>query len=228
VLNVAVVIPALDEEASLPLVLAAIPHPPVDDVIVVDNGSRDRTADVAADAGARVVHEPKRGYGAACLRGIGALDAATDVVVFLDADYSDHPDELPALLVPIAAGTHDFVIGSRLAGALEKGAMPVQARWGNRLAVFLMRLLWGARYTDLGPFRAIRTDALERLGMRDRDFGWTIEMQIKAHRCGLRVTERPVSYRPRIGASKISGTVSGTLRAGAKILWTIARQRVLG
>ncbi len=227
-MNVAVVIPALDEEASLPLVLAAIPRPPVDAVIVVDNGSRDRTAEVAAAGGARVVREDRRGYGAACLRGIGALDETHDVIVFLDADYSDHPEELPDLLAPIAAGTHDLVIGSRLAGGIEKGAMPLQARWGNRLAVLLMRIFWGARYTDLGPFRAIRTDALQRLGMRDQDFGWTIEMQIKAHRCGLRMTEKPVSYRRRVGASKISGTVSGTIRAGAKILWTIARQRICG
>lgn len=225
--DIAVVIPALNEEASIALVLRDIPRDLVRDVIVVDNGSHDSTADVSRNAGARVVHEPERGYGAACLRGLAELRGRAQgppaIVVFLDADYSDHPDELPALVRPILEGNADMVLGSRLAGVREPGAMPPQSVWGNRLACFLMRILFRARYTDLGPFRAIRWDALERLGMIDRNFGWTVEMQIKAARAGLRFLEVPVSYRRRVGASKISGTVSGTVRAGYKILYLIAK-----
>ena len=220
-----VVIPALDEEQSIGLVLGDLPGDRVDEVIVVDNGSGDRTAEVASEAGARVVEERERGYGSACLRGIAALPEDAGLVVFIDADYSDHPDELPLLVEPIVAGEADLVIGSRLAGDLEPGAMPLPARFGNRLAVLLMRLFWGIEHTDLGPFRAIRRDALERIGMRDRNFGWTIEMQIKAHQRGLRVVERPVSYRRRVGASKISGTVTGVIRAGTKIIYTIFKER---
>ena len=225
--TVAVVIPALNEELSLALVLRDIPRPPVGQVVVVDNGSTDRTAAAAAAGGARVVREPCRGYGAACLRGLAELaeqpSGPPDVVVFLDADYSDHPDELALLLDPIRSGDADMVIGSRLAGRRERGAMPPQSVWGNRLACFLMKLLFRANYTDLGPFRAIRWDALQRLGMCDRNYGWTVEMQIKAVRAGLRVREVPVSYRRRLGVSKISGTVRGTIKAGYKILYLIAR-----
>jgi glycosyltransferase involved in cell wall biosynthesis len=222
-----VLIPALDEEKSLPLVLADIPRPLVRDIVVVDNGSRDRTAEVAHQHGARVVAEPRRGYGAACLRGLADLasrpEGPPDIVVFLDGDYSDHPEELPALVQPILDGRSEFVLGSRLLGRRERGAMLMQSVWGNRLACFLMRLLFGGRYTDLGPFRAIRWDALERLGMRDGNFGWTVEMQIKAARLGLRVREVPAAYRRRVGVSKISGTVRGTILAGSKILYLIAR-----
>lgn len=225
--RIAVVIPALNEEKSIALVLRDIPQELTRDIVVVDNGSADRTAEMAAGCGAQVVHEPERGYGAACLRGLAELAARPqgppDIVVFLDADYSDHPEEMPALVRPITAGQADMVLGSRLAGSREPGAMPPQSVWGNRLACFLMRLLFRARYTDLGPFRAIRWDALERLGMVDRNFGWTVEMQIKAARGGLRFREVPVSYRRRVGASKISGTIRGTILAGSKILYLIAK-----
>jgi glycosyltransferase involved in cell wall biosynthesis len=224
---ISVLIPALNEEKSLPLVLGDIPRDVVTDILVVDNGSGDRTAEVARAGGARVVAEPERGYGSACLRGLAELarrpEGPPDIVVFLDADYSDHPDELPALVAPILDGTADMVLGSRLAGNRERGAMPPQSVWGNRLACFLMRVLFRAPYTDLGPFRAIRWPALESLGMCDRNFGWTVEMQIKAARRGLRTCEVPVSYRRRIGVSKISGTISGTIRAGSKILYLIAK-----
>jgi hypothetical protein len=225
---VTVVIPALNEEQSLPLVLADLPS--VGQVIVVDNGSSDATAEVAARAGATVVFEPQRGYGAACLCGLAAIGAGIQrgqappqAVVFLDGDYSDHPELLPQLVEPILQDQADLILGSRLAGRREPGAMPPQSVFGNRLACFLMRRLFGAAYTDLGPFRAIRYQSLCELGMADRNYGWTIEMQIKAVRAGLRIGEVPVPYRRRVGRSKISGTIVGSVRAGGKILWTIAR-----
>lgn len=219
------VIPALDEEEALPHVLAAIPQQLVDEVIVVDNGCRDGTAAVARAAGARVVREDRRGYGAACLAGIAALDrpAEGDVVVFLDADASDDPRELLALLAPILGRQAELVIGSRVLGEREPGALPAHARAGNTLAVWLIRLLTGQRFTDLGPFRAIRYGTLQRLGMRDRDYGWTVEMQLRAAGQAVATLEVPVHYRRRIGRSKISGTLLGSLRAGMKILWTVAR-----
>lgn len=222
-----VVIPAFNEEASLPLVLRDLralgPDAPRR-IVVADNNSRDRTAAVAREGGADVVPAPRQGYGSACLAGLEALRTVPpEIVVFLDADHSDHPEELPSLVAPIGADEADLVIGSRTLGEREPGALLPQARFGNLLACFLVRLLYGHRYTDLGPFRAVRWQSLERLGMRDPDFGWTVEMQVKALRRGLRVTEVPVSYRRRVGTSKITGTVSGTLRAGHKILWTIGR-----
>ncbi|NOZ23733.1 MAG: glycosyltransferase family 2 protein [Planctomycetes bacterium] len=226
--HTSVIIPALNEEQAIGRVIADIPADLAEDVIVVDNGSTDATADAARGAGARVVHEPERGYGAACLRGIACLAPRTDVVVFLDGDYSDHPDEMVLLLDPIRAGAADMVIGSRALGRRQKGAMPFQARFGNRLACILMRLLFHANHTDLGPFRAITRTALEAVQMRDRGYGWTIEMQIKAARLGLRVREVPVSYRVRIGRSKISGTVRGAVGAGVKILYTILKYAVMG
>lgn len=226
--SVCVIIPALNEERSLPLVLGDLPM--VGRVIVVDNGSIDATANVATRCGATVVSEPQRGYGAACLRGLAAIremvqlgEPAPDIVVFLDADYSDHPDLLPRLVEPIAAGEVDFVLGSRLRGEREPGAMPPQSVYGNKLACFLMRILFGVRYTDLGPFRAIDYAKLCELEMADENFGWTIEMQIKAAQAGLRYREIPVPYRNRVGTSKISGTVSGTIKAGSKILYTVAK-----
>lgn len=222
-MNVSVVIPVFNERASLPLVVWDIPQALVREIVVVDNGSTDDTALVAQDLPVRLVREPRRGYGSACLAGIAALAASPpDVVVFLDGDYSDHPEELPRLTGAIAAGA-DLVIGSRMLGNREPGALLPQARFGNALACFLVSVLFGHRYTDLGPFRAIRWDALRDLGMEDRNFGWTVEMQIKALKKRLVVAEVPVSYRRRVGVSKITGTVGGTVKAGGKILWTIAR-----
>lgn len=220
-----VVIPALNEEASLPLVLAALPRPPVRRIVVADNGSSDGTARVAREGAAVVVDAPRRGYGSACLAGLDFLrgNGPPDVVAFVDADFSDHPDELPRLLAPILEGNADLVIGSRVSGNRERGALLPQARAGNLVACWLIRFLYGHRYTDLGPFRAVRWEALERMGMTDPNFGWTAEMQVKALRHGLRVAEVPVSYRRRVGVSKITGTISGTVRAGYKILWTVLR-----
>ena len=220
-LTIAVVIPALNEERAIGRVLAEIPGW-VDRVIVADNGSTDRTADIARAAGARIVAEPEPGYGAACLAGLTEIGEA-DVVVFLDGDYSDHPEEMVALVDPIAAGTAEMVIGSRVLGVREAGALTPQQRFGNWLATTLIRLIWGARFTDLGPFRAIRASALGRLAMSDRTYGWTVEMQIKAAIAGLRTIEVPVRYRRRIGVSKISGTIKGTIKAGWKILSIIGR-----
>lgn len=224
-MRVDVVIPAFNEERVVGDVVSSIPRPPVERVVVADNNSRDRTAAVAAAAGAIVVPAPRQGYGSACLAGLAWLreNQPPDVVAFLDADGSDFADELALLLQPIADGRADLVIGSRTLGRREPGALLPQARAGNLVACVLIRLLYGHRYTDLGPFRAVRWQALERLAMRDPDFGWTAEMQVKALRHGLRVAEVPVSYRRRVGVSKITGTLWGTLRAGHKILWTVAR-----
>jgi len=219
------IIPALNEADAIGQVIAAIPAACVTRVVVVDNGSTDATAEVAASAGATVVCEPERGYGAACLAGIAAARDA-DIVVFLDGDFSDDPSEMPALLVPIHDGNADLVIGSRVLGERERGSLtPVQV-FGNGLATRLIRMVWGARFTDLGPFRAIRRDALDALEMSDRDFGWTVEMQVKAAEQGLNAIEVPVSYRRRIGQSKISGTIRGSILAGTKILSIIAQRAV--
>ncbi len=222
--KVAVIIPARNEQDAILRVLADIPPATADDVIVVDNDSADATAQRAAEWGARVVHEPRRGYGQACLAGIAALHPETEIVVFLDGDYSDYPGEMVDLLEPLLAGEADFVVGSRVLGRREPGAMLPQARFGNALATVLIRWLYGVSYTDLGPFRAIRRETLERIGMCDRDFGWTVEMQVKAARLGVVAVEVPVSYRRRLaGASKVTGTLAGTVRAGWKILGTIFR-----
>ncbi|RMH20031.1 MAG: glycosyltransferase family 2 protein [Acidobacteria bacterium] len=222
-----VVIPAYNEAGPLTRVLGDLPQPPVRRVVVADNNSTDVTADIARRLGAVVVPAPRQGYGSACLEGLDYLRRhdPPQIVVFLDADYSDDPRELPRLVAPIVEGRADLVIGSRVERA-EPGALLPQARFGNFVACCLMRLLYGHRFTDLGPFRAIRWTALERLGMRDPDFGWTAEMQVKALRHGLSVAEVPVSYRRRIGgASKITGTLRGTLLAGYKILSTVLRYR---
>ncbi|MCS7033854.1 MAG: glycosyltransferase family 2 protein [Phycisphaerae bacterium] len=226
--RIAVIIPAWNEEGSIGRVIDDLPRDLLHEVIVADNNSTDYTADVARKFGATVTHAPQRGYGSACLAGIDYLRALSppqqpDIVVFLDADYSDYPDELPLVVEPILSGRADFVIGSRTRKPQPPGALLPQARFGNLLACFLMRALWGIRYTDLGPFRAIRWKSLLSLGMSDTNFGWTVEMQIKAARAGLRIEEVSVSYRPRLGHSKITGTLKGTILAGSKILWTIFR-----
>jgi glycosyltransferase involved in cell wall biosynthesis len=222
-----VLIPALNEEESLPLVLAAIPRHVVRSVYVIDNGSTDATARVAVQGGAQLLSESQRGYGAACLRGVHevtALEKPPDVVVFLDADFSDDPSELPWLLEPIRAGSADLVIGSRALGQAEPGSLALQQRVGNRVAVSMIQFIYGQRYTDLGPFRAVRLPALVALGMVDAGYGWTVEMQVKAARAGLRIAEVPVSYRRRVGGrSKISKTIKGTVGASYKILFTILR-----
>jgi len=220
--KVLVIIPAFNEAAAIGKVIGDLPDHLISQVVVVNNASTDRTARNAEAAGATVLFEAKQGYGHACLCGLAYAAAHPhETIVFLDGDYSDHPDELPSLLEPIITGRSDFVVGSRIAGSSEPGAMLLQARVGNRLACLLMRWFWGARYTDLGPFRAIRYADLVRLNIQDCTLGWTVEMQIKAHLAGLRIAEVPVSYRRRIGVSKITGTISGTVRASAKILWML-------
>jgi glycosyltransferase involved in cell wall biosynthesis len=225
--KVDVVMPALDEEAALPGVLSELRGSPVRRVIVADNGSRDRTMEVARAAGAIVVEEAHRGYGAACLRALAECRRdPPDIVVFMDADGSDDPSELPRLIAPLERDEADLVLGSRLlpGGRLEPGALSAQARAGNLVATTMIRVLYGVRFTDLGPYRAARFSALESLDMRDRDWGWTAEMQVKAVRRGLRVVEVPASWRRRrAGRSKISGTLKGVAGAGYKILTTIVR-----
>lgn len=224
-LTVDVVIPALNEERGIGLVLRDLPEEVYRRVVVVDNGSDDATAEVAARAGATVVRQPERGYGAACLRGLEELrDNPPDVAAFVDADHSDHPDELGRLLAPMVVDEVDLVIGSRTRGESEPGALLPQAAIGNRLACLLLRWMYGYRFSDLGPFRAIRWEALQRLEMADRDFGWTVEMQAKAARFGLSAVEVPVSYRRRVGTSKITGTVRGTAAASYKILYVLFRE----
>ena len=219
-----VIIPAFNEENSVGNVVRDIPAEFVDEVVVVNNNSNDQTAVEAARAGAIVLDEPVQGYGRACLRGITYAQSRQqkpDIVVFLDADYSDYPGEMTALVAPILSNKADMVIGSRALGNRERGSMTPQQVFGNWLAITLLRWLYGVQYTDLGPFRAIRFDSLLALNMQDKTYGWTVEMQLKAAKQGLRITEIPVSYRKRIGFSKISGTLKGTVLAGYKIITTI-------
>lgn len=224
-LNVAVIIPARNEEAALPGVIAEIPPGVSHLVIVVDNGSTDRTAEVAGGAGAVVVSEPRAGYGYACAAGVSAAsEHGADVLVFLDGDGSCDSAQIPDLLVPIEAGHAGLVLGSRAAGGIEPGAMPPHAQLGNWLVARLMGLIYGLRVTDLGPFRAIRADLLARLGMREMTYGWPTEMMVKAARLGARVVEVPVRYRLRRGGrSKVSGTVRGTILATYSILFVTLR-----
>jgi len=223
-LSILVIIPAFNEENSVGNVVRDIPAGFVDEVVVVNNNSNDQTAIEAARAGATVLNEPTPGYGRACLRGIAYAQSRQqkpDVVVFLDADYSDYPGEMKALVDPILLDEVDMVIGSRARGTRQRGSMTPQQVFGNWLATTLLYRLYGVRYTDLGPFRAIRFESLLALNMQDKTYGWTVEMQLKAAKQRLRITEVPVSYRKRIGFSKISGTVKGTVLAGYKIITTL-------
>lgn len=229
--RVAVLIPALDEEASLPAVLERLPLDRVDRVVVVDNGSSDRTAEVAREGGATVILEKRRGYGAACLAGLAhlaSLAAPPDVVVFMDADQSDEPGVLARLVDPILEGEADLVLGVRRAsGGGSSRAVPVHARLGNGLVLGLTRVLFGYHFRDLPPFRAAAFPRLQELEMDDRDWGWTLQMQLRARARGQRIREVPVPHRPRAaGMSKISGSLVGSLRAGAKMLYTLARERL--
>jgi glycosyltransferase involved in cell wall biosynthesis len=224
--EVVVIIPAHDEEQSIGLVLADIPKGIVSEVVVVDNNSRDSTAEIARNAGATVIHEPRLGYGYACLRGIEYVRSkrpTADIAVFLDADYSDYPGEMVDLIQPIVRDDYDMVIGSRLLGKRQPGAMSPYQVFGNRLMTRLIRLFHKARYTDLGPFRAIKFDRLLALEMKEQTYGWTAEMQVKAARQKLRYCEVPAAYRPRLGSSKISGTVKGALLACYCIIATILK-----
>jgi glycosyltransferase involved in cell wall biosynthesis len=215
----ALIIPALDEEDAIGVLLTQVDRALVRDVIVGDNGSRDATASIARNAGATVVHVAERGYGAACAGALAALADDVDVVLFMDADGSDDPAEIPLVLGPIVRGEADLVIGARR--FIDAGALTPQQRFGNWLATRLIARLYGHRYTDLGPFRAIRRDLLDRISMRDRRYGWTVEMQVRALQLSARVSEVPVRYRKRVGKSKISGTVRGVVLAAYWILRTI-------
>lgn len=220
--RIGVVIPVLNEAKALPHVLPAIPSW-VSCVVVADNGSTDGSGDIARRLGATVVVEPRRGYGAACLAALAALPPV-DIVVFLDGDASDDTRDMTALVAPIATGEVEMVLGSRVLGAREPGALTPQQVFGNWLACTLIRLIWGAKFTDLGPFRAIRRDTLSQFAMADRDYGWTVEMQVRAAQLRTPFREIPVAYRRRIGTSKVSGTIRGVIGAGTKILWVIARE----
>lgn len=225
----ALIIPALNEEPVIGRMLAAIPPGLYRQIIVADNGSTDQTSQVAGGCGVVVVREPERGYGAACLKAIAALPDDIEIVVFQQADASEDPEDARALLAPILAGEADLVIGSRTLGRADRGALLPHQEFGNRLATTLIRWIWGHRYTDLGPFRAITRGALRRLGMRDRNYGWTVEMQVRALQEKLRVVEVPVRSKVRAaGVNKVSGNWKASLRAGQVILTTIARLAIRG
>jgi glycosyltransferase involved in cell wall biosynthesis len=228
-LQIFVLIPAINEEPSIGKVLNDIPKNLVTEIIVVDNGSTDRTKDVAADFGATVFTEPNKGYGNACLKGLEYIFKKNlngdDIIVFLDGDYSDYPEEMNEVISPVTENGFDLVIGSRILGnklgKVSDGALLPQAVFGNWLSAKLIKLIWNYSFSDLGPFRAIKYSALKAMNMKDKNFGWTVEMQIKAAKLNLKCTEVPVSYRKRIGVSKVTGTINGSVRAGVKILSTI-------
>jgi len=219
-----VIIPAYNEEASIGHVVKDVPSDLVRHIIVCENNCTDSTPEVAREAGAVVVSQPIKGYGNACLKGmeyVANLEIKPDIIVFLDGDYSDHPEQMTELVAPIINDGDDMVIASRAMGQLEKGAMMPQQVFGNWLATTLIKLIYGVTFTDLGPFRAIRYDKLMEIDMQDKTFGWTVEMQVKAAKYKYKFREIPAKYRKRIGVSKVSGTVRGTILAGHKILWTI-------
>jgi len=221
-MKTAVIIPAYNEEKSISSVINDIPKERVSEIIVVNNGSTDRTAEFAEKAGATVLHESLMGYGAACLKGIDYLEGkGFELVVFLDGDFSDYPEEIDLLTDPIISGEYDFVLGSRVMGKREKDALPLQSRIGSVIAGIFINLFWHVRFTDLGPFRVIKYDKLIELDMKDKWFGWTIEMQIKAAKKKYEIKEVPVRYRKRIGKSKVTGTIKGSFMAGVIILKTI-------
>jgi glycosyltransferase involved in cell wall biosynthesis len=226
--EIVIIIPALNEERAIGKVLAHIPSNIASEIVVVDNNSSDATAEVARNLGATVVHERRKGYGFACLKGIEYIMSKpqkADVIVFLDADYSDYPEEITNLIQPIIKQNYDMVIGSRFLGTREKGAMPWHQVFGNRLATMMTNALYGVHYTDLGPFRAVKLDKLLKLDMKEQRYGWTAEMQAKAAKQRLRCLEVPVTYRARIGTSKISGTFKGTICAGYSIVTTLLKNR---
>lgn len=223
-MNIDVIIPAFNEENGVEMVVREIPGDVVREVVVCNNASTDATARNAMKAGATVVEQSAKGYGNACLAGIDYLrkkQVHPDIVVFIDADYSDYPAELPSVIAPICHHGYDLVIGSRALGQLERGSMTPQQLFGNWLATALIKFIYKYEFTDLGPFRAVRWDRLMEMEMADRTYGWTVEMQVKAAKLGMKCTEVPVNYRRRIGKSKVSGTLKGTVLAGQKILWTI-------
>lgn len=228
-LKIFIIIPAINEEQSIAKVINDIPKKTVTEIIVVDNGSSDNTISEAESAGATVLKENERGYGAACLKGIQYINNkktdSDDIIVFLDGDYSDYPGQMTKVIKPITEENYDMVIGSRIlgrkSGTVENGALLPQAVFGNWLSTRLIKLIWNYSYTDLGPFRAVKISALKKMNMTDRNYGWTVEMQIKAAKLKLKCTEVSVSYRKRIGVSKVTGTITGSVKAGFKILWVI-------
>lgn len=223
-MKIDVIIPAFNEEKSIGKVLNDIPKDLVREVIVCNNGSTDQTSQNAKNGGATVLDQPIPGYGNACLKGLAHIaqkEIHPDIVVFLDGDYSDYPEEMELLVQPIIQDGQDLVIGSRALGELESGAMMPQQVFGNWLATTLIKMIYGYQFSDLGPFRAIRYDRLLEIDMKDRTYGWTVEMQVKAAKLKMKCKEIPVTYRKRIGTSKVSGTLKGTILAGHKILWTI-------
>jgi glycosyltransferase involved in cell wall biosynthesis len=224
ILHIDVIIPAFNEQSAIGRVIRDIPKDLVREIIVCNNGSTDQTAKIASEAGAKVIDVPVRGYGNACLQGIAYIESKAvkpDIIVFIDGDYSDFPEELHLLIEPITANRAQLVIGSRSKGPRQAGSMTPQQVFGNWLATRLIRLFFGVKFTDLGPFRAITYGGLKCLNMLDRNYGWTVEMQVKAAKMQLPCEEVAVSYRVRIGESKVSGTIKGTFMAGYKILWTI-------
>lgn len=230
-MQIFVIIPAVNEEHSIAKVISDIPKNNVSEIVVVDNGSSDNTINAAMTAGATVLIENNKGYGNACLKGIDHVfkknPADDDILVFLDGDYSDFPEEMNIVVKPIAEEDQEMVIGSRILGMqkgmTEEGSLLPQALFGNWLSTKLIKLIWNYSFTDLGPFRAIKISSLKKMKMSDKNYGWTVEMQIKAAKSKMKCKEVPVSYRKRIGESKVTGTVSGSVKAGVKILWVIFR-----